>query len=40
MEALQNIIERIFDKQMEFREAKMRLKLKECQGGQIREYQD
>ena len=32
MEAVQKVIERILATQKEFREAEMRLKLKECQG--------
>ena len=38
MEAIQKVMERILKTQVEFRETEMRMKIKDCQGVQVREY--
>ena len=39
MEAVQKVMERILTTKAEFREEEMRMKLKDCQRVQVREYQ-
>ena len=37
-EAVQRVMERVIKTQAEFRETEMRMKIKDCQGVQVREY--
>ena len=39
MEVVQKVIERILKTEAEFREAEMRMKLKDCQKVRVRDYQ-
>ena len=37
---MQNVMERILKTQAEFRDAEMRIEIKDCQGVRVRNYQD